>query len=77
MPRLFSTLLSLFLVSLRQIYPDADPDYFMFSENLFEVAERGGVGYTRGAGLPLHFTLAFNSRPKDFPHYAYSTRRVW
>ncbi|CAM9557293.1 unnamed protein product [Sphacelaria rigidula] len=62
---------------IREIYPDADPDEFMFSENLFEVAERSGVGYQRGSGHPLHFTLAFNCRVSDFPHYAYTTRRLW
>ncbi|CAM9357293.1 unnamed protein product [Hapterophycus canaliculatus] len=49
----------------------------MFSENLFEVAERGGCGYKRGSVFPLHFVNSFNKRIDDFPHYAYSTRRVW
>lgn len=49
----------------------------MFSDNLFEVAEHGGVGYKRGSGFPLHFSKAFNMRVDDFPHYAYTTRRVW
>jgi len=49
----------------------------MFSENIFEVAERGGCGYKRGSGFPLHFTKAFNKRVNDYPHYSYSTRRVW
>jgi len=58
------------------VYPDPHPD-FMFSENIFEVAERGGCGYKRGSGFPLHFTKAFNKRVNDYPHYSYSTRRVW
>lgn len=61
----------------RQVYPDADPNFFMFSENLFEVAERGGVGYKRGSGFPLHFVKAFSERPSDVPHFVYSTRRMW
>eukprot|EP00752_Nemacystus_decipiens_P011297 g10039.t1 len=61
---------------IKEVYPDPHPD-FMFSENLFEVAERGGCGYKRGSGFPLHFTKSFNKRVDDFPHYAYSTRRVW
>lgn len=65
-----------FLRPLPQVYPDPHPD-FMFSENLFEVAERGGCGYKRGSGFPLHFTKSFAKRPDDFPHYVYSTRRVW
>ena len=60
-----------------QISPDADPEYFMFSKNLFEVAEHGGTGYKRGSGIPLHFTKAFFRRPSDAPHFAYSTRRMW
>lgn len=59
-----------------QVYPDPHPD-FMFSENLFEVAERGGCGYKRGSGFPLHFTKSFSKRVDDYPHYVYSTRRVW
>lgn len=60
-----------------QIYPDADPEFWMYSENLFEVAERGGCGYKRGSGFPLHFEKAFTLRIDDFPHYAYTTRRIW
>ncbi|CAM9381692.1 unnamed protein product [Ascophyllum nodosum] len=62
---------------IKEISPDADPEYFMFSKNLFEVAEHGGTGYKRGSGIPLHFTKAFFRRPSDAPHFAYSTRRMW
>ncbi|CAM9136658.1 unnamed protein product [Ectocarpus sp. 13 AM-2016] len=61
---------------IKEVYPDPHPD-FMFSDNLFEVAEKGGCGYKRGSGFPLHFVKAFGTRPDDFPHFAYSTRRVW
>lgn len=60
-----------------QVSPDADPDEFMFSANLFEVAERGGGGYERGSGLPLKFAEVFNKDIDDYPHYAYRTRRMW
>ncbi|CAM9101553.1 unnamed protein product, partial [Ascophyllum nodosum] len=62
---------------IKEIFPDADTEYFMFSENLFEVAEHGGTGYKRGSGIPLDFTKAFGRRPSDIPHFAYSTRRMW
>ncbi|CAM9850452.1 unnamed protein product [Scytosiphon promiscuus] len=65
-----------FIIKEASVYPDPHPD-FMFSENLFEVAERGGCGYKRASGFPLHFVNSFNTRIDDFPHYAYSTRRVW
>lgn len=61
---------------ITQVHPDADPDYFMFSSNLFEVAERGNC-YKSGSGYPLNFTKAFSKRLNDVPHYPYSTRRMW
>ncbi|CAM9865180.1 unnamed protein product [Discosporangium mesarthrocarpum] len=62
---------------IKEVSPDADSDWFMFSENLFQVAERGDCGYEQASGHPLHFTKAFAVRPEDFPYYTYSTRRMW
>eukprot|EP00611_Tribonema_gayanum_P000672 TRINITY_DN10499_c0_g1_i1.p1 TRINITY_DN10499_c0_g1~~TRINITY_DN10499_c0_g1_i1.p1 ORF type:complete len:823 (+),score=281.40 TRINITY_DN10499_c0_g1_i1:308-2470(+) len=60
---------------IRAVDPAASPDDMMFSPNLWDVAQRAGL-WDPEQGM-LDFTEAFAVRPKDQPHYAYSTRRVW
>lgn len=58
---------------IRNVDPDSDD--FMVSPNLWDVAQRAEL-WSPEDGL-LDFAAAFAVRPNDFPHYAYSTRRVW
>jgi len=56
---------------IREIDPDSDS--FMYSANMFDVAERNGF-YSRSSGQPLDFLPTFGPMRS---HSEYSTRRVW
>ncbi|CAM9710130.1 unnamed protein product [Chrysoparadoxa australica] len=58
---------------IREIIKDSD--HFMYSDNVWDVAERSN-SWDPARG-PLDFAQAFTMRPDDVPHYTYTTRRVW
>jgi dipeptidase len=62
---------------IRQVHRDYDDDWFMASQNLWEVALRAGFWKGEEEEGPLDFAASFAARPGDIPHYTYSTRRLW
>eukprot|EP01084_Bolivina_argentea_P250108 418920_1 len=56
--------------------PRGNNDNFMYSKNLWTVAEEAGFWNSDG-NEELNFKEAFSMRPNNFPPYVYSTRRMW